>query len=143
MERCLGGPCPRRHSSKLKGLGRTLSGACALAGVRSLDLALRPVWFPQAPFRAVRRSVFGFSVRSGEKGTDLGVVDAPFFSARSALTGCIVLGEGWARVLVITPFAIHSRGYNRSSRGIGHPVLFVLGLLTPCQCCKTPSRDGL
>lgn len=70
---------------------------------------------------------------------------APVFSARCGVynTECIAPGEGWAPVLLIAPFAIHSLGYNRSSRGIGHPVLFILGLLTPCQCCKTPSRDGL
>lgn len=107
--------------------------------MESLDLAPRPV--PQAPFCVLRRSVFGFSVGSGEKRSDLGAVGNTFLFSPQWSTGCIVLGEGWAQVLLVAPFAIHFLGYN--SRGIGHPVLFVLGLLTPCQCCKTPSRDGL
>lgn len=48
----------------------------------------------RAQFCAVRRSVFGFSVRSGEKGSDLGAVDAPFFSAHSGLLRVLY----WERV---------------------------------------------
>lgn len=90
----LGGPCPRRQSSELRGAGLCRARCLRLACVGSLDLAPRPIWSPQAPFCAIRRSVFGVSVRSGEKGSDLGAVDAPFFSARSGLLGVLC----WERV---------------------------------------------
>jgi hypothetical protein len=105
-----GGPCPRELSPgwsgaredpaqedlarSCVGLGWTVSGACTWQAWGSLDLAPRPVWSPQAQFCAVRRSVFGFSVRSGEKGSDLGAVDAPFFSAHSGLLRVLY----WERV---------------------------------------------